>query len=169
MSSAYCRCKVYPLAWAIRSRSHTYTGRIDASCNRKAGAPLGVRISLLELWGVRWVAPYKHFTKMASTFQAVQLKSPGARGWLILSSPPMRCTFRIPGALLPYICGLAQDNLRETSPEFTRFNGGISAEVYRRQFRSWADPQSDAADHQWLCRPARYSSRTAPQQCCSAE
>ncbi len=49
---------------------------------------------------------------------------PGARGWVIVSSPPMRCTFRSPGACRPYIYGLAQDCLiTESSPELTRLSG----------------------------------------------
>jgi hypothetical protein len=43
----------------------------------------------------------------------------------------------IPWGHWPYIMGLAQDHLRETSPEFTRFNGGINRTVYRRWCQSY--------------------------------
>lgn len=57
------------------------------------------------------------------------------------------------GTACPYMCGLAQDCLRESFPEFTRFNGGISAgNSYRQQCQNLGQQRLATAYHQSVFR-----------------
>src|SRR5579859_222579 len=61
------------------------------------------------------------------TFRQVKI---GGRSWVAYSFVTTYALHLLPPWGEPYIGSLAQDYLQETSPEFTRFNGGIKQPVY---------------------------------------